>query len=169
MKSKEAPLWAIEKEKQKGITISPIGKVKFFCANCQQKIRFERPNNLLKHVISHGRDLGEEEKSLLEKANETRKKHLKFIEWSTPLNQQDIDKDKLRSILEQNLNLKVKTTSTNSGFLLDCPKCQTPNKLFYNFEGRQFLCLNYKDCGFKPFNLTKLKKTFQKTIRSQKV
>ena len=103
-----------------------------------------------------------QDKKLNDQAWKEHLRYLKFIEWSTPLHQQDIDKDKLQFILEQDLNLKVKITSTNNGFLLDCPKCQTPNKLFYNFAGRQFLCLNYKDCGFKPFNLTKLKREIKK-------
>lgn len=157
---KNAPFWAIEWEKEKSIIISPNGKVRFFCANCQQKIRFERPDNLLKHVINHGRDLGEKEKSLLEKANKIRKEH--FIDWAMPLSQQDIDKEKLQLILEQNLNLKVKTTSTNNGFLLNCPKCQTSDKLFYNFGSRWFLCLDYKGCGFKSVNLVRLKKEIKK-------
>lgn len=180
---KQAPNWAIKREEKKDIVVASNGKVSFFCANCRQKIKFEQPLNLLKHLSSHSRELDEPKRLLIEEANEIRQEYLQnkkkrkennldkkglFLKFGTPLNQQNVDHNHLSYLLRKSFDLKVKTTSTNTGFLMKCFKCRQEDKLFYSFEGKMFLCLDYKSCGWKGWSLLQLKEEWRRYKHTNK-
>jgi len=84
-----------------------------------------------------------------------------MLSWNRPLNQQEFEPSQIGQFLTNRLELTIKETSTNNGFLLLCSRCQT-NQLFYNFSGKIFVFLNYKGCGWKRWSLLQLRISYQR-------
>lgn len=78
-----------------------------------------------------------------------------------PLSQQSMSPEQITNVL-QGLKLEVKETSNKTGFLMNCPKCQRQNLLFYSFAGKIFICLDYKGCKSKFISFMKLKKALKR-------
>lgn len=137
------------------------------CNPCHTRLRLNSEKALWKHQKKHHKGNQPSQQTLndLERFKKKYEDNIidwSIVDWSVPLNKQELDNDFLPKLFENYFKIEIRTTSTDSGFLFKCPKCQIENKCFYSFDGKMFICLDYQGCGWKGWNLVHLKKELYK-------